>query len=290
MIADSKSSKRDGTLSPQISVIVSVLNGAATLQRCIDSVANQSYGQVELIVIDGDSSDGTREIVERNAARLAYWVSERDRGIYHAWNKGLARARGEWICFLGADDYLWAPDTLERLAPTLAKAHPPFRLVYGEVTVVNERGGEMQRAGEDWRAARRRFSQIMCLPHTGLMHHRSLFETHGGFDESFRIGGDYELLLRELRDRDARFVPGLVVAGMLHGGVSSDPSGSLEMLREFRRAQRKHGLPPGRHWIAAFVRAHLRVWLWRVLGRRVAPYVFDAARATSGKKPYWTRQ
>ncbi len=274
-----------------ISVIVSVFNGVATLQQCIDSVARQTYVAKELIVIDGGSTDGTREVLDRNASKLAYWMSEPDRGIYHAWNKGLAHAKGDWVCFLGADDYLWAPDALERLAPVLARAYPPVRVVYGQVAVVNERGAEMARAGEDWRSAKRRFRQIMCLPHTGLMHHRSLFDVQGRFDESYRIGGDYEMLLRELRGGEAQFVPGLVVAGMRHGGISSDPAGSLEILREFRRAQRAHGLPrAGRHWIAAYARAHLRVWLWHLLGKRIAARVFDYGRLISGKCAYWTRQ
>lgn len=275
----------------EISIIVAVRNGAATLNRCLQSVASQTYRQYELIVIDGGSTDGTQEILHTRASELAYWVSEPDHGIYHAWNKALARARGEWICFLGADDYLWAPDTLERLAPVLARAYPPVRVVYGQVASVNGRGGEMQRVGEDWGSARERFDQIMCLPHTGLMHHRSLFQTHGQFDESFRIGGDYEMLLRELRTGDALFVPDLVVAGMGHGGVSSDPAGSLQLMREFRRAQVMHGAArPSRRWLVAYTKAHLRVWLWRLLGNRAASYVFDLLRLTTGKKPYWTRQ
>jgi glycosyltransferase involved in cell wall biosynthesis/uncharacterized protein YbjT (DUF2867 family) len=277
--------------NPLISVVVSVFNGAKTLQKCLDSIAGQGYSAREIIVIDGGSTDGTQDILQRNAQRLAYWVSEPDQGIYHAWNKGLARARGEWICFLGADDYLWAPDTLERLAPVLAGAYPPVRVVYGQVALVNERGGEMQRVGEDWSSARERFDQIMCLPHTGLMQHRSLFQAHGQFDESFRIGGDYEMLLRELHTGDALFVPGLVVAGMGHGGVSSDPAGSLQLMREFRRAQVMHGAArPGRRWLVAYTKAHLRVWLWRLLGNRAASYMFDLLRLTTGKKPYWTRQ
>ena len=274
-----------------ISIVVSVLNGAGTLQKCLDSIANQTHVAKELIVIDGGSTDGTRELLQRNQSKLTYWVSEPDRGIYHAWNKGLAKARGEWICFLGADDYFWAPDTLERLAPVLARAYPPARVVYGQVVFVNESGGAMQRIGEDWRALRERFRQIMCLPHTGLMHHRSLFEAHGEFDESFRIAGDYEMLLRELREGQAVFVPDMIVAAMTHGGVSSDPAGSLRMIREFRRAQLKNGIAgPGRHWAVAFAKAHLRVWLWRLLGHRIAPYVFDLFRLVSGKRTYWTRQ
>jgi len=83
----------------------------------------------------------------------------------------------------------------------------------------------------------------------------------------------------------------IVVAGMGHGGVSSDPAGSLRLMREFRRAQMKHGAArPGRRWVVAFTKAHLRVWLWRLLGNRAASYLFDLLRLASGKKPYWTRQ
>jgi glycosyltransferase involved in cell wall biosynthesis len=280
-----------GDALSSVSVVVSVLNAAGTLQQCVDSVLRQTHPRVELLVIDGGSTDGTREILEGNAPRLAYWVSEPDRGIYHAWNKALAHARNDWICFLGADDYLWAPDVLERLAPELARAYPPCRVVYGQVAVVNGHGAEMARAGEDWARVQRRFPQIMCLPHTGLMQHRSLFEAHGRFDESFRIGGDYEMLLRELRRTAPRFVPDVVVAGMRHGGVSSDPRGALRMLREFRRAQRMHGLrQPGVHWLAAYAKGHLRLWLWRLLGERLASRVFDLGRRLAGKPAYWTRR
>lgn len=277
--------------NPLISVIVSVLNGAKTLQKCLDSVAGQTHLARELIVIDGASTDGTLDILQGRASELAYWVSEPDGGIYHAWNKGLAHASGEWICFLGADDYFWAPDSLARLAPVLACAYPPVRVVYGQVALVNEGGVETQRVGEDWRSARKRFKDIMCLPHTGLMQHRSLFEAHGRFDETFRVGGDYEMLLRELRVGEALFAPGLVVAAMGHGGVSTDPAGSLRLMREFRRAQLKNGVPlPGTRWLVAFAKARLRVWLWQLLGNRAAPYVFDLLRLASGKRSFWTRQ
>lgn len=276
---------------PPISIVIAVKNGAATLECCLSSVIGQSYPSVDLIVVDGGSTDGTVEIIEHHAANIAWWITEPDKGIYAAWNKGLAHARGDWICFLGADDYLWTSDVLERIAPALVRAHPPVRVVYGQVAVVNQRGEEVSRMGEDWRSAKKRFEQIMCIPHTGLMHHRSLFEKNGKFDESFRIAGDYELLIRELRTGEAFFVPDLVVAGMRHGGISSDPSGSLTLLREIRRAQRMHGIgKPGRHWISAFAKAHIRVWLWRVLGNRIAPYVFDFGRLINGKRPYWTRQ
>ena len=275
----------------RISIIVAVKNGAQTLDRCLSSVVGQTYRPIDLIVVDGGSTDGSVEIIRRHAANIAWWVSEPDKGIYNAWNKALRYSKGDWICFLGADDHLWTPDVLERVAPVLAQAYPPVRVVYSKVAFTNHLGEELQRVGEDWRSARKKFGQIMSIPHAGLMHHRSLFKERGGFDESYRIAGDYEVLLRELRHNDALFVPDLVIAGMQHGGVSATPAGRLISLLEFRRAQRKHGIVrPGRLWLAAYAKAQLRVWLWRALGDRIAPYVFDFGRLISGKTPYWTRQ
>jgi glycosyltransferase involved in cell wall biosynthesis len=277
--------------APLITIIVSVLNGAGTLQRCIDSVTRQTYPHRELVIVDGGSTDASAEIMQKNNAQLGFWLSEPDRGIYDAWNKGLLHARGEWICFLGVDDYFWSNDVLERMVPQLNEVTPAISLVYGQVAVVNRNGEEVSRVGPSWASARTVLPQIMCIPHTGLMHHRSIFERWGNFDPSFRIAGDYEFLLRFLPKEDAFFVPGLVVAGMGHGGVSSDPAGSLRMLLEFRRAQLMHGGgSPGRHWVIAYAKAHIRVWLWRMLGRRLAPYLFDFGRIASGKRAYWTRQ
>src|SRR6202050_3332724 len=87
-----------------VSVIVAVLNRASTLQRCIDSVADQTHHALELILFDGGSKDGSREILEANTAKITHWQSGPDRGIPQAWNMALERATGEWICFLGADD------------------------------------------------------------------------------------------------------------------------------------------------------------------------------------------
>ncbi len=104
---------------PRISVIIAVRNGAGTLQRALDSVFEQTYDDIELIVMDGASSDGTQAILERNAARIAYWRSEPDGGIYQAWNKALDHVTGDWICFLGADDRFHASDIVASVAAAL---------------------------------------------------------------------------------------------------------------------------------------------------------------------------
>ena len=121
------------TCLPSISVIVAVYNGIDTLQQCIDSVAQQSYPAKELIVIDGDSKDGTVELLKANQEKINYWVSEPDSGVYNAWNKGLAQANDDWICFLGADDYFWDNQVLDKLGKALTDIPVKVRLAYAQV-------------------------------------------------------------------------------------------------------------------------------------------------------------
>lgn len=276
--------------APLISIIVAVFDGKATLQQCIDSVAQQTYPNKELIIIDGGSKDGTVDLLRANQGKITYWISEPDRGIYNAWNKGLAEATGEWIYFLGADDYFWDARVLERMVEQLEKFPSNIRVAYGQIMLLNADGVSLYPAGEPWEKIKVRFGKIMCIPHQSVMHRRSLFEQRGQFDESFRITGDYELLLRELKTADAAFVPGLIVTGMRQGGISSKPENALALLREARRAQRMHGQSlPSLIWLRVMLNAYIRLLLWRVLGERVARIAFDWGRRIMGLPPFWTR-
>lgn len=276
---------------PLISIVVAAYNGAATLQQCINSVALQTYPHKELIVIDGGSTDGTAELLNDNQEKITYWTSEPDQGIYHAWNKALLRARGEWICFLGADDHFWDGHVLTRMAEELAKLPPHIRVAYGKIMLLNGAGEGLYAIGEPWERLKQRFLKSMCIPHPGTMHRRSLFEQYGGFDESFRIAGDYELLLRELKTADAVFVPELVMVGMRQGeGESSHPAATLRVLQETRRAQRMHGQRfPSSRWLFSVMKVYLRLLLWRVFGEPIARKALDFGRRVMGQPAYWTR-
>nr|WP_294791286.1 glycosyltransferase family 2 protein [uncultured Mucilaginibacter sp.] len=92
---------------PVISIVIVTFNAAATLQACLDSIYKQRYLAIEIVVIDGNSTDGTVNIIQQNSARLGYWVSEKDAGIYDAMNKGIKHITGDWVYFLGADDVLF---------------------------------------------------------------------------------------------------------------------------------------------------------------------------------------
>ena len=276
--------------APLISIIVAVFNGDPTLQQCIDSVAQQTYPNKELIIIDGGSKDGTVELLERNREKIGYWISEPDLGIYNAWNKGLAQAQGEWIIFLGADDYLWDAQVLERMAEQLENLPASIRVAYAQVMILNANGMRLYAAGEPWEKIKGRFRKIMCIPHQGVSHRRSLFEQHGQFDETFRIAGDYELLLRELKTADAGFIPNIIMTAMRQGGVSSSPQNSLALLHEVRRAQQMHGQRlPSRIWVMVVARVYLRLLIWGILGERQARKLLDIGRRVMGLPPYWTR-
>lgn len=231
-----------GSTDVLISIIVAVLNGRETLQQCIDSIAQQTYPMKELIIVDGGSIDGTVDLLRANAGKINVVISEPDRGVYSAWNKGLAAAQGDWICFMGADDFLWDAKALKKMAAHLKGLPQSERVAYGKIVLVNNEGQSLSIVGRPWEQSRASFKRFMSLPHVGMMHRRDLFEEHGNFDESFKIAGDYELLLRELKKGSAIFISDVIVAGQRVGGISTRAENNLRIKKEVWRAQARHGL------------------------------------------------
>lgn len=283
--------KQGNSGKPLISIITATFNAARFLPDTIRSIRAQSYPNIEWIVIDGGSTDATVDLLKANDDIIDFWLSEPDHGIYSAWNKGLAQSKGEWICFLGADDYFWDAHAVAQMCEQLVKLPADVNVAYGKVMLINADGKAIHAFGEPWENVKERFKQAMSIPHQGTMHRRSLFERHGNFDESFRIAGDYELLLRELKSAEARFIPGIIMTAMRQGGgISSNPENSRVVLRESRRAQRKNGLRlPGRFWLMAVMRMHLRLLLWKILGEHRARKALDFGRRVMGLPPFWTR-
>jgi glycosyltransferase involved in cell wall biosynthesis len=174
--------------TPLISVIVVCRNPGPRLRTALESVWGQQNADCEIVVIDGASTDGTREWLETQRTRLGPLVSESDRGVYDAMNKGVAAARGDWVVFLGADDRL-----LEG-APT--GVIPALRQTEADV-VVGEAAyddGRIYRLGGTAAAVRRNF-----MHHQAAFYRRSLFAAHGPFETGLQIMADYEFNLRLLR-------------------------------------------------------------------------------------------
>lgn len=218
--------------APSVSVIVATLNSAGTLEACIDSVSAQEGVSVELLVIDGGSTDGSVQILEAKDQSIAYWLSEPDRGVYPAWNKALERTAGRWICFLGADDRLAGPDVLAGLVD--AGQREAADLVCSRIRYSRpEKTGNLV-IGQPW--SWKKMSCFMCVAHPGLLHRRELFSKFGPFSEEYRIAGDYEFLLRLGPSATAAFVDRVAVEV---GGAGLSSNGS-RVLAEMRLVQARH--------------------------------------------------
>jgi len=217
-----------------VSVIIAVFNRAGTLQRCLDSVFAQTVVPLEVIVCDGGSTDGSREIIEANRTMLAYWQSQPDRGVPHAWNMALAHATSDWVCFLGADDRFARPDSVATMLE--AATDPATNFVSGQAILVDEGGHERRVVGMRWDFERMKRHQNVA--HPGALHRRELFARYGNFDESFAIACDYEFLMRVGRDMCAAFVTQPVTL-MGAGGQSN-----TQAWRAFRENRRIHAAHP----------------------------------------------
>ncbi len=276
---------------PLITVITATLNSARHLSRCIASLAHQEYPRREMVVMDGGSTDGTVELIRAATDVVSFWESSTDRGIYHAWNKALPHAQGEWICFLGADDYLWGPDTLVRVAEAAAARQPETRLIYGRVALMNRREEVLEVSGGTWRRRGKSSLRWLPLPHPAVYYHRSVFAEVGPFDEAFRIAGDLDMLVRVMSKWDVEFLP-KVLTGMELGGISSTASNELAALREMRQVWRKHHLAsaPSMAWYWLYGKVNVRRLVRRVIGEASANRAFDTWRRLKGKPAFWTRQ
>jgi glycosyltransferase involved in cell wall biosynthesis len=240
---------------PQISIITVCLNAVEFIDQAIASVLGQTYPELEYIVIDGGSTDGTVEVISRHASRLAYWHSRPDRGLAHAFNLGLAQAHGQWVLFLNADDLLLAPTVLEEMAPHLMR-NSEADVVFGNmISLTRDREPQpvplCKIGGHAWRWAE--FRRGNMIPHQAAFTRREFFDRVGPFDEAYRLAMDYEHYLRAGAGLQARFVP-VAVVGMRAGGRCVNSI--LDTLREFRRAQVKNrALTPGQAEVNFLLRA-----------------------------------
>ena len=178
--------------APRISIIIATSNAARTFERCIASITGQQFTDWELLVSDGSSTDATVDILRRHADQIAWWRSEPDGGIYDAWNQALAHARGDYVCFLGADDAWAANDSLALLFAAMGSVD--YDLVTSRGLMFDPATGKKLRFGGKWDY--RRLGRRMIVCHPGMLHRRALFQQHGGFDTRYRIAGDLEFLLR----------------------------------------------------------------------------------------------
>lgn len=210
---------------PSVSLITACYNCAGTLSETLSSVRAQRDVTLDYIIVDGASSDGTRELIDVESTspgtQLSRWLSEPDEGIYHALNKGLGLASGDVVGFLSADDVLAHSYVLRRIAERFKD--PAVIACYGDLVYVDRQ--DPSRVVRHWRAgefAEKRLATGWMPPHPTVYVRRSWYEQNGGFDTHYRIAADYDLLLRLLKSPGGRvvYLPEVLVRMRL-GGVSN---------------------------------------------------------------------
>lgn len=233
----------EGHRGNKISVITAVRNNRDTIAAALDSILAQTHPDVELVVIDGASTDGTLEILKGYASRLQVFVSEPDKGIYDALNKGLSRATGDVVGFLHADDLLADSGALAAIASAFADGS--IDGVYGDLQYVQKT--QPDRLVRHWRSAPFRASRLAwgwMPPHPALYLRREVYQRLGSFDTSYRIAADYDFMLRILCSGTLHlhYMPRVLVK-MRTGGASNRSLRNLwRKSCEDWRAIRRHGI------------------------------------------------
>ncbi|MCB0793468.1 MAG: glycosyltransferase [Flavobacteriales bacterium] len=234
----------------KFSLITVCFNAGEQLAETLDSVLAQDHPDIQTILVDGAGDDPvTRQVIERYRDRLSVVISEPDKGVYDAMNKGLAMATGEVIGFVNAGDMLADGSVLADLAAVFGRSDDD--LVYGDALMVDP--NDISRVGRVWKGGaydRARFRKGWMPPHLGTYFRRTLYERYGGFDLRLRVAADYELLFRYCYKHRAKaqYFPRTIVRFRL-GGASN---------RSMRHV----------------LKANVEVYqAWRMNGERISPFI-----------------
>lgn len=224
---------------PRVSIVTAVRNGARHLQQAITSVANQDYPNIEYIIIDGGSTDGTLGIVERNRQHIYDTISRPDRGLYFAMNEGIARSTGEIVGIINADDW-YEPGAIQAVVEEYL-ASDRQTIIYGVTRYYDERGLDMILSYDHSRLPTR------MINHPSTFVPRAVYDRIGLFDTQYRVAADYDFLLRAYRGGISFRHVEKILANFRHGGFSARHSSHAEVLR----IQRDHGYLGGAEYVVA---------------------------------------
>ncbi len=205
---------------PRFSIITVTYNAVDYLEKTVLSVLSQSYPEIEYLIIDGGSTDGTVDIIKQYEAGLAYWVSEPDKGIYDAMNKGLQRATGDYVWFMNAGDTIHTSDTLRRIAAAVEKKGRWPEVIYGETHIVDLNGKSlgMRRLKAPRKLSWKSFRMGMLVCHQSFLAKRAIAPL---YDLSYRYSADFDWCIRCLKQAEYCLNTHRILSDFLEGGTSS---------------------------------------------------------------------
>ena len=232
--------KKSYNEKPLISIITAVYNGEKFLEQTIQNIVNQTYPNIEYIIIDGGSTDKTCEIIKRYEHLIDYWVSEPDNGISDAFNKGVQLARGEYINFQGDGDGFCNSMVIEELFANVNPQKDMF--VSGRIKRVSVEGDELFISKSIKQFRKQSLLLRMSLPHQGLFTHIDYFRKYGLFDTNITFSMDYEHLLRGYKEFPKVITSDVVVAQWRDDGLGNGRT--LDIYREYDQIKRMHKVAP----------------------------------------------
>jgi len=225
----------------KVSIITATYNAAKTLQSTIDSIAEQSYRNIEYIVIDGDSKDNTKQIIADNKRYISQHISEPDKGIYDALNKGLNKATGDIIGFLHADDIFKSEDTIQAIVSLFENTKSDG--VYGDLEYVAT--DNTNKVIRYWKSKAFKYKMLKAgwMPaHPTLFLRKEVYKTYGNFDTRFKIAADYDFILRVFKNKTLNFsyLPNVITKMRLGGASNKSLTNIITKSREDIQALRNN--------------------------------------------------
>jgi glycosyltransferase involved in cell wall biosynthesis len=237
----------------KISIITVTRNSASVIDYCLASVNVQKYNDIEHIIIDGASTDKTLELLELRREQIKAIISEPDKGIYDAMNKGINVATGDIISFLNSDDFYASNNVLSRVA-SIFKDNSYLDVCYGDLAYVDP--FDISKNIRYWRSSKfvsGLFSKGWCPPHPTFFVRRSVYQRFGNFNLHYRIASDVELMMRflEVQKINSRYIPELWIKMRLGGTTNKNFKNIVIQNKEVLHALKSHNLSV--NWISFFI-------------------------------------
>ena len=224
------------TNTKKLSVITVTYNAEHTLERTLKSVRKQTYPAIEHIIVDGNSNDGTVALIHRYENERLKWISEPDKGLYDAMNKGIKMATGDYLCFLNAGDTFYDTDTVQKIFASIDEDHSPD-ILYGETAIVDDNGRflHMRRLQAPKNLTWKSFKHGMVVCHQAFIVKRELVEP---YDLSYRFSADFDWCIRMMKKAKNIYNTDLILVDYLNAGMTT--ANRKASLRERYRIMEKH--------------------------------------------------